>query len=80
MGVRLVNLASGQSLVAIARNAESAAAVVEAGAGDGEEDDPDADGSGEPAAGSSVDLAETGPGTAAPDPAAPGADGPGKQR
>jgi DNA gyrase subunit A len=77
MGVRLVNLASGQSLVAIARNAESAAAVVEAGAGDGAEDDPDAAGSGEPAAGSSVDVAETGPGTAAPDPAAPGADGPG---
>jgi DNA gyrase subunit A len=77
MGVRLVNLASGQSLVAIARNAESAAAVVEAGAGDGVEDDPDAAGSGEPAAGSSVDVAETGPGTAAPDPAAPGADGPG---
>jgi DNA gyrase subunit A len=77
MGVRLVNLASGQSLVAIARNAESAAAVVEAGAGDGAEDDPDAAGSGEPAAGSSVDVAETGPGTAAPDPAAPGADRPG---
>jgi DNA gyrase subunit A len=79
MGVRLVNLASGQSLVAIARNAESAAAVVEAGAGDGAEDDPDAAGSGEPAAGSSVDVAETGPGTAAPDPAAPAADGPGAQ-
>ena len=52
MGVRLVNLADGQSLVAIARNAESAAAVVEAGAGDSladDDDDPDADGFAGPA-------------------------------
>jgi len=41
MGVRLVNLDAGQSLVAIARNAESAAAVSEAGAGDGAETEPD---------------------------------------
>jgi DNA gyrase subunit A len=79
MGVRLVNLTSGQSLVAIARNAESAAAVVEAGAGDGAEDDPDEAGFAELAAGSSADAAEAGPGTAAPDPAAPGGDGPGTQ-
>jgi DNA gyrase subunit A len=41
MGVRLVNLAGGQSLVAIARNAESAEAIGAAGAEDGgPEDDP----------------------------------------
>jgi len=40
MGVRLVNLDAGQSLVAIARNAESAAAVSEAGAGNGAETEP----------------------------------------
>jgi len=43
MGVRLVNLAGGQTLVAIARNAESIGAV------DGDDDDPAAD---EPADGS----------------------------
>jgi DNA gyrase subunit A len=41
MGVRLVNLDAGQSLVAIARNAESAAAVSEAGAGNGAETEPE---------------------------------------
>ncbi len=40
MGVRLVNLTAGQSLVAIARNAESAAAVGEAEAENGADDDP----------------------------------------
>jgi DNA gyrase subunit A len=43
MGVRLVNLAAGQSLVAIARNAESAAAVEDveaAGSEDEAEDEP----------------------------------------
>jgi DNA gyrase subunit A len=75
MGVRLVNLADGQSLVAIARNAESAAAVVEAGAGDGAEDDPGAAGSGEPAAGNAdglPDAAGAGPGTPEPGTAGPG--------
>ncbi len=44
MGVRLVNLAGGQSLVAIARNAESAEAISAAGAEDGGADDGGAEG------------------------------------
>ncbi len=86
MGVRLVNLADGQSLVAIARNAESAAAVVEAGAGDGVDDDPGAADVGEPAAGSAGSAAETAAGAGAvapdpddPDPDVPGAAGPGTE-
>ena len=47
MGVRLVNLAAGQSLVAIARNAESAAAVGETEAEDGADDDAGAQEAGE---------------------------------
>ncbi len=43
MGVRLVNLAGGQSLVAIARNAESAEAISAAGAEDGGAGDGGAD-------------------------------------
>jgi len=71
MGVRLVNLAAGQSLVAIARNAESAAGVEDiddAGSEDEAEDGPggvaDSGYPGEqddPAAGGGRDGADTGP-------------------
>jgi DNA gyrase subunit A len=65
MGVRLVNLAGGQSLVAIARNAESAEAIGAAGADDGgPEDDPgevaDDDGPAAEDAADVSDSAETG--------------------
>jgi NRAMP (natural resistance-associated macrophage protein)-like metal ion transporter len=65
MGVRLVNLAGGQSLVAIARNAESAEAIGAAGADDGgAEDDPgevaDDDGPAAEDAADVSDSAETG--------------------
>jgi DNA gyrase subunit A len=65
MGVRLVNLAGGQSLVAIARNAESAEAIDAAGAEDGgPEDDPgevaDDDGPAAEDAADVSDSAETG--------------------
>jgi hypothetical protein len=60
MGVRLVNLAGGQSLVAIARNAESAEAIGAAGAEDGgPEDDPgEADDDG-PAAEDAADVSDS---------------------
>ena len=73
MGVRLVNLAAGQSLVAIARNAESLDAA------NGGADDNDVNGDGDDAVSASAEpvagLAGGGAGNGSPEDGGPGNDG-----
>ncbi len=76
MGVRLVNLAAGQSLVAIARNAES----LDAANGGAEDDDVNGDGDGDDAVNAPAEpgdddgadgLADGGPGDSSPEDGGP---------
>ena len=73
MGVRLVNLAAGQSLVAIARNAES----LDAANGGAEDDDVNGNGTdaanalAEPGDGGADGLADGGPGDGSPEDGGP---------